>query len=226
MAKSSRLSPLAVFLVTLLVATWCPEGRCLGAAQANSAPPKLTYTKSLKGSVPEYTRISVEASGVGTYEGRKLDDPPNPVPIRLSPGVTARLFDLARELGYFRSLDLEYHKKVANLGQKVFTYQQGGEVFRTEFNYTLNRRAQELTNLFDGISSVEEHIAALQYSMKYDPLGLPGELRQIQMDLAGGQLVDPGLMTPLLENIARNSRFMHLAQVRAQDILQQVQPSN
>jgi hypothetical protein len=226
MAKSFRLSPLALFLVTVLAAAWCGAGRCLGAAQADPAPPKLTYTKSFKGSVPEYVRISVDASGVGTYEGRKLDDPPNPVPVRLSPGVTARLFDLARELGYFRSIHLEYHKKIANLGQKVFTYQQGAEVYRAEFNFTLNRRAQELTNLFDGISSVEQHIAALQYSMKYDPLGLPGELRQIQIDLANGALADPGLMAPLLEEIARNSRFMHLAQVRAQDILQQVQSSN
>ncbi len=33
-------------------------------------------------------------------------------------------------------------------------------------------------------------------------------------------------MVPMLEEIARNPRFMHLAQVRAQDILARVQAAN
>ncbi len=226
MAKFSRLFWRYMLVATLTVAASGLKNAGVEGSQESSTPSKLTYTKTLKGSVPEYLRISVNANGAGTYEGRKLDEPPNPRPIQLSPAVVARLFALTQGLGYFRSIDLESHKKVANMGQKVFTYQQGNETNRAEFNYTLNRQAQELSDLFEKIASVEQHVTTLEFSMKYDPLGLPGELRQIQIDLANDALADPQLLVPSLEKISRNSRYMHLAQSRAQDILQRIQANN
>lgn len=226
MAKYSRILWRCVLIATLTVAASGLENPALEGSQETSTLSKLTYTKTLKGSVPEYICISVNASGAGTYEGRKLDEPPNPLPIQLSPAVVARLFALTQDLGYFRGNDLESHKKVANMGQKVFTYQQGNEISRAEFNYTLNRQAQELSELFEKIASVEQHLTTLEFSMKYDTLGLPAELRQIQIDLANGALADPQLLVPSLEKISRNSRYMHLAQSRAQDILQRIQANN
>ncbi len=226
MAKRSRFVWRYIVVAALLVAGMGLGNLRLEASQESSALSKLTYTKTMKGSSPEYLSISVDASGAGTYEGRKLDEPPTPRPIQLTPATTARLFALAQSLGYFRGLDLESHKKVANLGLKVFTYQQGSEVNRAEFNYTLNRQAQELSELFEKIGSVEQHLTTLEYSMKYDPLGLPAELRQIQLDLANDALADAELLVPTLEKISRNSRYMHLAQSRAQDILQRIQASN
>lgn len=215
------------FLVAaLLAAAPGPGSLASGAWQENDALSKLTYTKTMKGSTPEFLSISIDARGSGTYEGRKLEDPPDPRPIQLTPATTARLFGLAQSLGYFRGIDLESHKKVANLGLKVFTYQQGNAIDRAQFNYTLNRQAQELSELFEKIGSVEQHLTALEYAMKYDPLGLAGELRQIQVDLASDALADAELLVPALEKISRNSRYMHLAQSRAQDILQHIQASN
>ncbi len=182
----------------------------------------LTYTKVLKDSVPEYLAITVRSDGSGTYEGRKLDDPPSPRPLKLSPATTRRLFALASELDHFRSIDLESHKPVANLGLKTFTYEGRGQKNRCEFNYTLNRHAQELTDLFERIATVERHVIALEYAMRYDHLGLPRELLQIQIDLENKALADPELMQDALEQIAHNTRFLHLAQVRAQNILQQI----
>ncbi len=226
MLKRSRFLWRCFLVATFLVADYGLRNPGLVASQESPPLSKLTYTKKLKGSVPEYICISVDSSGAGTYEGRKLDEPPNPRPIQLSPAVAARLFALARDLGYFRDNDLESHKKVANLGLKVFTYQQGTEINRAEFNYTLNRQAQELSDQFEKIASVEQHLTNLEFSMKYDPLGLPGELRQIQIDLANDALADPQLLIPALEKISRNSRYMHLAQSRAQDILQRIQANN
>jgi hypothetical protein len=96
-------------------------------------------------------------------------------------------------------------------------------VNQVTFNYSLNRTAQELTDLFESVGSVERHILALDYAMKYDPLGLPGQLESIQVDLDNDALLDPALMASTLDEIVRNPRFMHLAQVRAEDILQQIQ---
>lgn len=167
--------------------------------------------------------ITVDSNGRGTYEARKVDDPPNPRSIQLSPGTARRLFELAARLNHFKSVDLESHKKVANLGFKTLTYEEGVQNYRAEFNYTLRREAQELTDLFEKISSVEQHIMVLEYAIKYDHLSLPRELLQIEVDLDNKALADAELMVPALEQIARNSKFLRLAQVRAQNILERLE---
>lgn len=192
--------------------------------QAAGVPAKLTYSRTLKGSTPEYLAIIVDSKGSGTYEGHKLDEARRPRPIQLSAGTTERIFTLAGQLHNFQSVDLESHKKVANLGEKTFTYQQGDNVNRVVFNYTENRIAQELVGLLEAVGTVEEHIAALEFEMKYDPLGLSQELLQIQVELNNKSLVDPEMLIPTLEKIAHGSRFLHLAQVRAQQIIERVRP--
>jgi hypothetical protein len=187
---------------------------------------QLSYTRILKGSTPEYIAITVNSDGTGTFDGRQLKDPANPHSLKLSEGTRQKLFSLAAELNYFRSIDLESHKRVANLGQKTFTYEQGGQKSSAEFNYTLNKEAAELSDLFEKIAVVEQHIQTLEFAIKYDHLGLPHELLQIQIDLENRALADPEMMVPALQEIARDPRFLHLAQVRAQDILARVQSSN
>ena len=187
---------------------------------------KLAYTKVLLGSSPEYLSISVDRAGSGTYDGRKLDDPPHPRPLKLSDATTQKLFELAAALDDFRSVDLESHKRVANLGTKTLTYEEDGQKYQAQFNYSLRREAQELSELFEKIAAVEQHIVVLEYAAKYDHLSLPRELLQIQIDLNNKALADPQLMVPTLDQIARNPRFLHLAQVRAQNILERLQSSN
>jgi hypothetical protein len=193
--------------------------------QAASVPAKLTYSRTFKGSTPEYLLITVDSKGSGTYEGHKLDEAQSPRPFQLSAGTTERIFALTGQLHNFQSVDLESHKKVANLGEKTLTYQQGEDVNRVVFNYTENRIAGELVDLLEAVGTVQEHIAALEFEMKYDPLGLSQELLQIQIELNSKSLADPEMLLPTLEKIAHGSRFLHLAQVRAQQIIERIQPS-
>src|SRR5208337_1010038 len=192
--------------------------------QAAGGPAKVTYSRTFKGSTPEYLLVAVDSKGLGTYEGRKLDEAQTPRPFQLSAGTTERIFALTGQLNNFQSVDLDSHKKVANLGQKILTYQQGEDVNRVLFNYTENRIARELVDIFEAVGTVEEHISALEFGMKYDPLGLPQELLEIQIELNNKTLTDPELLLPTLEKIAHGSRFLHLAQVRAQQIIGRIQP--
>lgn len=224
--RESPINPrttLPCFLLALAAATACLAWAPRLAAQSAAGPAKLTYTKLLRGSIPEYMAVTVDANGEGSYEGRKLDAPYSPRRLKLSAATTQRLFGLAAALNYFQNVDLESHKKVANLGLKTFTCEREGQNHRAEFNYTQRREAQELTELFERIATVQEHIASLEHAIKYDPLALPKELLQIQMDLDRKALADPELLVPALAQIVRNPRFLHLAQVRAQNILQRLQ---
>lgn len=219
---SPRLLCCLLFIFVFVVAGLLSFTRSSQAEEANT-PTRLTYFKVLKGSVPEYMAITVDSNGRGTYDGRKLAEPPNARPLKLSSATTNRLFELAASLNYFQSIDLESHKKVANLGLKTLIYEKDGWKNQAEFNYTLRRNAQELVDLFEKIASVEQHIMSLEYAIKYDHLSLPRELLQIQIDLDNKALAETELMVPALEEIVRNPRFLHLAQVRAQNILHRLQ---
>src|SRR5271157_2063869 len=234
--------------LVLVLGLWLGLSRAAGQSAvslgadpaADPSVPKLTYRRVFKGSTPEYLSIRVDKNGAGEYEGRKLSDPTQPRPLKLSPDITRQLFELADRLSDFHTVDLESHRKVADLGQKTFIYEVshrkvadlgqktfiyevGGQKHSAEFNYTINRDARDLSDLFEKIAMVEQHIAGLEFAIKYDHLGLPQELREIQIELDNQALADPELLVPTLEEIARNPRFLHLAQARAQNILQRIQ---
>ena len=167
--------------------------------------------------------LSIDANGKGTYDSHKLDDPPDPHPLQISAGTTAKIFSLVESLNYFHSLDLESRHKVANMGLKTLTYEAGKEMGRVQYNYTENRTAQQLTEMLEKIGNVEDRITQLEYSMKYDHLSLPQTLREIQEGLDDRNFVEAALMIPTLEKISTNPHFLHLAQSRAQEILQRIQ---
>lgn len=192
-------------------------------AQTGPSLPHLKFTKTLKGSVPEFKALTIDTSGRGTYESHGLEDTSDPREIQISAATTDRMFGLAQALNNFRSLVLDSHHRVANMGQKAFTYQDATEINKVQFNFTENRTAQQLTDLFENISNVEERINELEYDMKYDHLDLPQALLQIQEGMKDNLYVETALMIPTLEKISSNSRYMHLAQFRAQEIVQRIQ---
>jgi len=220
---SRRIRVLLPFLSLALAAGSRPAAMF---PQGAGVPAKLTYSRTFKGSTPEFIAIVVDAKGAGSYEARKLDESQagGPMPLQLSSGTTDRLFALAAQLHDFQGIQLESHKKVANLGEKTFTYEQGDALNRVAFNYTENRTARDLVDVFESIGIVEQHVAALEFEMKYDPLNLSQELLQIQAELKDKTLTDPQMLVPTLEKIVHGSRFLHLAQSRAQEIMDQVQP--
>ena len=173
--------------------------------------------------MPEYLAVSIDANGNGTYDSHGLEDPPNPRSLQVSPGTTAQIFSLVQSLNYLRSLDLDSHLKVANLGLKTLTYQDGREINKVQYNYTQKRAAQQLSEIFEKISNVEERIAQLEYAMKYDHLSLPQALALIQTDLDEHNYVEPALLIPTLEKISTDPRFMHLARSHAQELLRRIQ---
>ena len=200
-----------------------------GANATEATPPgypRITYTKTLKGSMPEYLSITVDQHGAATYEGRKLSDHSDPRSFRLRKTTTQKIFALAEALNNFEETDLESYRNVANLGRKTFLYEDGVKHHQTEFNYSQRREAQGLIDVFEKISAVAQHIATLEYSIQFDRLSLPEQLRQIQHDLDRRALAEPELMEPTLRKIAQNPRFLHLAQARAQNILGRLQDHN
>lgn len=209
-------------ILPALVYFFAAAPRTYPAAHPPASSATLIYSKVRKGGFPEYVRITVDTNGEATYDGRKLSQPPRPRKMRLSPRVTRQLFSLAGKLGDFQTVDLASHRRVANLGLKTLEYQEGGATYKTVFNYTENHTGQKLVDLFEGISSVEQHIDTLEFSARYDPLGLPRQLTLVENDLENKVLVDPQLLAPILEHISKDSNYMHIAQERAHNLLEKI----
>lgn len=230
-----RHSCLRVFLTrrlwpVLMIAALDVAAPSLWSAQALAAAPnhdaQITYTKTLKGSVPEYEKVTISSDGSGVYDGHSLNSPPNPQHFKLSEAAVQKAFALATDLKDFNGVEIESGKHVANLGLKTFQYEAGEQNYNCNFNYSTNREAQELTDLFEGIAAAERHVMALDYSLKYDRLGLPRELTLIQGDLDSNTLADPQLMASAIEAVAHDPRVLHFAQIRAQRILRQIDSRN
>ena len=186
---------------------------------------RISFTKVLPGSSPEYTYIQVDAAGQGSYEGRALDKAPAPRALQLGDETTGRIFELAKRLNYFRNLRLSSKRRIANIGKKTLVYEGDEGTHQVVFNYTPDSTVRELVNLFEKIANAQRHIAVLEHAVKYDKLSLGRYLRRIQLDLENKAMADPQLLVPALREIASNPRLLNLAQTRAQSLLEKLENS-
>lgn len=176
------------------------------------AAPRLFYSKVFKGSQPEYTAITVERSGAVTYQEAKDDD--NPVRAQLTDAETREIFDLAGKLDRFQH-PLESGLKVANMGTKTFRWEDGNERNEVQFNYSLDPSAQALLDWFERIAETEQNFILLDRTVHYDKLGVNDALLLVAISLDHKRLVAPQQFLPLLDRVAKNDSYLHIAQERA-----------
>ncbi len=184
----------------------------------NAGSPTITFRKVFKSSYPEFVEIKVTESGTGTFDIRQLDESPNPQPLRLSHQLAQRIFQLAATLHDFQGMVLEAHRRIANLGQKTFRYDNGGETHEATFNYTLNDSANQLLDIFEGISREEGDISDLRRTMRYDRLGVNDVLLQVQNDYNQKLLPEPEQLLSTLDAIANDDQIINIARDRARKL--------
>jgi len=199
--------------IALVLCAACAALVAVGPAIAGDAT--LTYRKVFKGSVPEFVEIKVSDSGKCSFDIRQLAEPPMPEPFDISQMLRDKMFSLAAELGNFRSVDLEVHRSIANLGQKTFRYEKDGATYETVFNYTLNNAGSQLQQIFEGLSRQQDHMQTLERRLKYDRLGVNDALLELQADLDNKVLPEPERLLPVLEQISNDSRILDMARQRA-----------
>jgi len=183
----------------------------------------FTYRRIFKSSTPEFIEIKIkEDSDTGSYEIRQLDDDPGTTPFEISAPLRAKIFELIAQLKYFKGLDLDIHRRIANLGEKTFRWEFGSQAHEVKFNYTMNSQASQLLQICEGLARQQELVEMLQRRMKYDRLGVNDALLQLEADLTKGVLPEPQTVLPLLDQIAADSRFVEIARQRARALAERV----
>lgn len=189
-----------------------------GVVAGTSDGASITFRKIFKSSYPEFVEIKIEQSGAGTYDIRQLDDESNPSQFEIGRELTKRIFDLAAKLRNFQGLDLDVHRRIANLGEKTFRYEKSGSASEVKFNYTLDDSATQLLNIFEGLSRQESDLSNLQRVMRYDHLGVNDAVRQLETDYNENLLPEPERLLPSLDRVALDSTYIDIARQRARGL--------
>ena len=201
-------------------------GAPVWGAGANTANAAVTYRKIFKSSYPEYVEIKISDSGTGTFDIRQLSEESNPHTMHLDAALVQTIFDLAAKLNNFDGVDLEIHRRIANLGQKTFVYDRGAESHHVTFNYTLNHDAVQLLTIFEGLSRQQTDLSDLDRTMRYDPLGVNDVLLQLQKDLDNKLVPDPAQFLPSLDRLAADTHFIDIARTRARKLAARIRSSS
>jgi hypothetical protein len=210
---------LAVVLFSAVSAAWS-----MAAAHGNSEPrptpgAKVTFRRIFPGSSPEFIEVTVQNdSNAATYEIRQLDEDAGAQQFEVGEALRSKIFELTRQLNEFQGQDLDVHRKIANLGEKTFRWQQGNVSHETKFNYTLNSAATQLLQIFEGLARQQEHYALLERRIRYDRLGINDALLQFESDLNRGLIPEPKRLLPLLDQITADPKFVDIARQRARTL--------
>jgi hypothetical protein len=182
----------------------------------------ITFRKIFKTSYPEFVEIKVSDAGSGTFDIRGLDEEPSPQPFQMGPELSQRIFGLAGKLHNFQGVDLAVHRRIANLGEKTFRYEKGGETHEVTFNYTLDDSATQLLNIFEGFTKQEMDLSDLQRTMRYDRLGVNDVLGQIETDYNNKLLPEPQRLLAALDQVSADDKFIDMARQRARTLASRI----
>jgi hypothetical protein len=215
-----------VLLLCAVVGLWTVPQAAMAASGSpapSSGHAKLSFRRIFKSSTPEFIEIMVrEDSDAATYEIRQLDEDPGASPFEVGAPLRREMFELAARLNHFQGQDLDIHRKIANLGEKTFRWEDGAEVYETKFNYTLNSPANRLLQIFEGLARQEELVVLLERRMRYDRLGINDALLQFETDLDRKLLPEPQRALPALDQIASDSRIIEIGRQRARALAERI----
>jgi hypothetical protein len=193
----------AVPLLLAVSAAWAADG------------PSVTFSKSFPGSLPAFFSITVERTGDATYN--ESEDPDNAEKFQLENAATSEIFELAERMDRFKK-PIESGLKVANMGQKTLRFEAGGERSETKFNYSANEDAKLLTDRFERIGESLRTLLELRRAARHDRLGVNAAVLKIQSLWDNRRLVGTAQFLPLLDQVAKDEAYIHMARERAAQI--------
>jgi hypothetical protein len=192
----------------------------------SSDSPTITYRKIFKSSYPEFVEIKLNESGHGTFDIRQLDEAAGPQPFEIDASLAGKIFALAAKLHNFQGVDLDIHRRIANLGEKSFRYDKGGETHEVKFNYTLDDSASQLAVIFEGLARQTTDLSDLQRTMRYDRLGVNDVLQQIEQDYNNKLFPEPERLLPALDQLAADDKFIDIARQRSRSLAGRIRASH
>ena len=194
-------------------------------AQGASSPATVSFSLDFPGANPSHYEISVTEDSRDSYSsnGQLNQDSapadPAPLPFTVSEKVRQQIFDLAARVHYFKGKVDSGNKKIANTGVKVLTYKSERENSQATYNYSPVAEVQQITAIFQNLSTTLEFGRRLSYFRKYQKLALDDDLKRMEDMQKEGYLGDIEAIAPILNGIADDTSVMNVSRARALRLL-------
>lgn len=207
--------------IALLLAAFLVFGN---SSRAKTDPPAtVSFTQDFPGSDPAHYAITLSSDGRANYQSDgKLAvqaevGSEDQFDFTLSPATTKQIFDLTKKARYFEG-EIDSRKNVASTGIKTLTYQDGARQTKASYNYSTIVAVQQLTRLFQDLSSTLEYGRRLQYCYRHQKLALNEELTNMETAMNENRLGDISPVLPILDKIAKDPSVINVARSRAMRI--------
>ena len=226
-----RLSFLTLVCFSL-VSVWL-IGSAAAAAQG-VASSLLTFSMDRSG--PPLTQYSIrvdESSGRGFFQSGIVQSgivapgaavtaaggaPAAGVPITVSGLLVKKVF-AAVPLVKSQRCD-GHNKNIAQTGLKTLRYAQSGTVSECTYNYAADDRVNAATAVFEALAETMQYGERLSSKLRFDRLGLDGEMDNLQTALGQGRALEVGNIAPVLASIQNDDRVMERVRRKASHLLE------
>ena len=194
-------------------------------AATQNLPPTVRFTVDFPGANPAHYEIVVPENGPCSYSSNgqlQQDSEPadtTPLQFTLSEAVRAQIFDLARKAHYFAGKIDSGKKNLANTGAKTLAYQDTQRNTQATYNYSMNPPVQQLTQVFQSLSTTLEYGRRLQYFHKYEKLALDDDLKRMEELKRQNSLGDVNAISGVLNSIANDRSVINVSRARALRLL-------
>lgn len=217
-ARVGRSRPRQTLCLLLLVTG-------LSLAARAQQPAVVTFTLDFPGSEPSHYVISVASDGHATYDsdGKLSPDSegdPFHLDFSMSTETSRRVFDLAERAHYFQGEIDSRKKNLASTGVKTLTYKDSGRSTTATYNYSLMTAVQQVTQLFQSLSTTLEFGRRLEYSHRYQKLALDEELKRMDDAASRSDLEEMAAVVPILQRIVSDTSVINPVRARAQRMIE------
>jgi hypothetical protein len=194
-------------------------------AEDQSSSAVISYTQDFPGSNPGHYEITVNRAGQGVYRSNgQLDQQSEPInaealKFSLSDNVRERIFSLAKQAHYFAGKVDSGRTNIANTGAKTLAYKDTQRSTTATYNFSQAAPVQELTSVFQALSTTLEFGRRLSYFHKYEKLAIEEDLRRMEELQRDNQLGDVQAISAVLNDIANDQSVINVSRARALRLL-------
>jgi hypothetical protein len=214
----------AFFLLVSLLLLAVPER----AQEAKESAATVSFSLDFPQSIPDHYVLSVSADGRASYEstGKLTPDssPGDPFlfDFTISPATCKRIFELAAKAKFFEGQIDSGKQNLAFTGAKVLTYTNGAHRSRAAYNYSPVPAVQELTAIFQNMSTTLEFGRRLDYYHHHQKLALEEELKRMEQMAHEKNLEEIQAVASILQPIVADPSVLNVTRARAQRLLKGV----
>lgn len=184
--------------------------------------PIVTFTKSLWGANPSYYSIKISSMGTTSYWAEPNSDQRTGEPEMDDFTATSRtrqkIFQLTEKLHFFKG-KFKTSDENGRMGWKSLTFAEGPIRNEIDFTSSNDRLINQLTKLFESISTTMECGWKLSRLRSGDPTALAAELKQMQRQVTRRQLAEFEAIAPIVRDIAFDPHIPEKSRSYARDLL-------